>query len=213
MRNYHKNKLLIGSRRNGSLQGVRHVSVRFLSVVPFLLLTTLNGCVTPVPEIQPAQIEIPEPEDKPTENQQLISEFKDLDLNAKENERGVTIYLSELNFDFGSIELTFEAQDKIKAIANVANSRLGIERQIAIEGHSDSVGSEKYNLDLSRLRAEAVADELIFSRIDADRITVVGLGEKYPLAPNAHQDGTDNPDGRAQNRRVEILFVNELNDG
>jgi len=75
---------------------------------------------------------------------------------------------------------------------------------VLIEGYADAVGSESFNLRLSRARAEAVRDYLVASGIAADRLRVVGRGEIEPLAPNARDDGSDNPEGRAVNRRVEL---------
>ena len=75
---------------------------------------------------------------------------------------------------------------------------------VLIEGYADAVGSESFNLRLSRARAEAVRDYLVASGIAADRLRVVGRGEVEPLAPNARDDGSDNPEGRAVNRRVEL---------
>jgi len=75
---------------------------------------------------------------------------------------------------------------------------------VLIEGYADAVGSESFNLRLSRARAEAVRDYLVASGIAADRLRAVGRGEIEPLAPNARDDGSDNPEGRAVNRRVEL---------
>ena len=75
---------------------------------------------------------------------------------------------------------------------------------VLIEGYADAVGSESFNLRLARARAEAVRDYLVESGVAADRLRVVGRGEIEPLAPNARDDGSDNPEGRAMNRRVEL---------
>ncbi len=75
---------------------------------------------------------------------------------------------------------------------------------VLIEGYSDAVGSEPFNLELSRNRAEAVRAYLVEGGIAAERLRVVGRGELNPLAPNTKDDGSDNPAGRAINRRVEL---------
>ena len=75
---------------------------------------------------------------------------------------------------------------------------------ILIEGYSDAVGSESFNLRLSQERAEAVREHLVEHGIAAERLQAVGRGEANPLAPNAKDDGSDNPEGRAMNRRVEF---------
>lgn len=75
---------------------------------------------------------------------------------------------------------------------------------ITIWGHSDSRGSDAENLAASRRRAEAARDYLASKGVDAKRVTVIALGEARPIAPNRKLDGSDDPEGRAKNRRVEI---------
>lgn len=74
------------------------------------------------------------------------------------------------------------------------------DRRVTVVGHTDSQGSDSYNQRLSQDRANAVRTTLISQGIAADRITAVGQGEAQPVAPN------DTADGRAQNRRVEIII-------
>ncbi|SFP60586.1 OmpA family protein [Sphingomonas rubra] len=76
-----------------------------------------------------------------------------------------------------------------------------------LRGHSDSSGDDRANLDASRRRAAAVRTYLAAQGIDADRITVIALGERRPVAPNAQLDGSDDPAGRARNRRVEVEIL------
>ena len=73
---------------------------------------------------------------------------------------------------------------------------------IEIGGHTDSIGTEEYNLKLSDRRANAVVKFLASKGIDAERITAIGYGEKMPRASNAKEVG-----GRAVNRRVEFRIV------
>jgi len=75
---------------------------------------------------------------------------------------------------------------------------------IILRGHSDSRGSDGDNLVASKHRAETVRDYLESKHVAPDRIRVIALGETRPIAPNANEDGSDNPEGRARNRRVEI---------
>jgi outer membrane protein OmpA-like peptidoglycan-associated protein len=65
-----------------------------------------------------------------------------------------------------------------------------------------------YNLALSRRRAETVARELIGQGLHRERVTIQAYGEARPVAPNLNPDGTDNPAGRARNRRVEAVIRN-----
>jgi OmpA-OmpF porin, OOP family len=76
-----------------------------------------------------------------------------------------------------------------------------------LEGHTDSVGSDSYNLKLSQERAEAVQDFLLKNGLAAASLTARGLGESYPVATN------DTAAGRQQNRRVQIIVTNELDTG
>ena len=78
---------------------------------------------------------------------------------------------------------------------------------VVIEGHTDSKGKEKYNQDLSERRANSVEDRLVRNAgADGGRIETTGWGEAKPAVPNEKLDGSDDPDGRQQNRRVEITI-------
>ncbi|GAX60515.1 outer membrane protein and related peptidoglycan-associated (lipo)proteins [Candidatus Scalindua japonica] len=73
--------------------------------------------------------------------------------------------------------------------------------KVRIEGHTDDIGSMKYNMDLSSKRAQAIKDYLVGKGIDPSRITTIGLGYTQPIADN------DTPEGRALNRRAEIIPI------
>ncbi|KQO49919.1 hypothetical protein ASF14_13440 [Sphingomonas sp. Leaf257] len=85
-----------------------------------------------------------------------------------------------------------------------ADPVLALGGPITIWGHSDSSGSDASNLIASRKRAEAARDYLVKRGVAAERITVIALGEARPIAPNRKLDGSDDPEGRDKNRRVEI---------
>ena len=76
------------------------------------------------------------------------------------------------------------------------------DRTVSIEGHTDSVGSEEFNLKLSQARAESVRKALIERGLPGDKMQAVGLGEEFPVAENSSEVG------RRQNRRVEIIILN-----
>ncbi|MGH8074761.1 MAG: OmpA family protein, partial [Lysobacter sp.] len=81
--------------------------------------------------------------------------------------------------------------------------------KVEVAGHTDSRGDAKYNQSLSERRAKAVYDYLVESGIDKARlIGPVGFGEMRPLVPNQKPDGSDDPDGRAKNRRTELNIQN-----
>ena len=76
---------------------------------------------------------------------------------------------------------------------------------IRVEGNTDSVGAAAYNNSLSLRRAQAVAQWLVGQGIPRAAITEIGNGESRPVAPNTLPNGQDNPEGRALNRRVDLL--------
>jgi len=77
-----------------------------------------------------------------------------------------------------------------------------------VEGHTDAKGTDVYNLGLSNRRARSVRDWFVKQGAVTPRdITTVGLGEGDPVAPNERPDGSDDPEGRQRNRRVEILVT------
>ena len=140
-------------------------------------------------------------------NRELINELKRKRLDARETERGVVVNLPDVLFEYKKANLTASAQDKVSYIAKVLKERAST-RHVAIEGHADAKGSESYNQTLSQRRAESVAKELAYSGVSDGRLTTRGYGEKYPVAPNTNADGSDNPSGRAKNRRVEVVIEN-----
>lgn len=77
---------------------------------------------------------------------------------------------------------------------------------VLVEGHTDSIGSEAYNQTLSEGRAGAVKAHLVGKGVGADRFQTAGRGESDPVAPNTNEDATDNPEGRAMNRRAELII-------
>jgi outer membrane protein OmpA-like peptidoglycan-associated protein len=82
--------------------------------------------------------------------------------------------------------------------------------RIEIAGHTDNIGTPQYNQTLSEKRAGAVREYLIKEGgVDPTKITAVGHRDLYPVAPNQKADGKDNPEGRAQNRRVEINILSD----
>lgn len=107
-------------------------------------------------------------------------------------------------FSVDSADLQDGAIPILNAVA--LSLRADLASDVVIEGHADSTGDADYNLRLSERRAAAVRDWLVRSgEIDADRVTVVGLGESTPLKPETKPDGSDDPEARQANRRVEIL--------
>ncbi len=151
----------------------------------------------------------PIPTDIAQQNRKMVVEFKNLDLDVKETPRGVAIYFPEvLLFDYDKDRLKSGARAKMHQIAVVVTAPQYNFRDIAVEGHADAMGPQKYNLGLSQRRAESVARELVFSGVAKERMVITSFGESQPVAPNRNPDGSDNPEGRALNRRVEIFILN-----
>ncbi|MGE0826639.1 MAG: OmpA family protein [Candidatus Binatia bacterium] len=142
-----------------------------------------------------------------TRNRELLEELKRQNLEARETERGVVVNLPDVLFEFGKATLTSTAHAKVHSIADVLNKKAR-GRRIAVEGHTDAIGSEAFNQTLSERRAEAVALGLEDNGVSRQRLAVKGFGERYPVAPNTLPSGADNPQGRAKNRRVEVIIEN-----
>ena len=126
------------------------------------------------------------------------------DLDADVTAYGYKISLSgDVLFEFDKADIKPEAKETLQKVVELAKKENAV--GIRVEGHTDSKGSDDYNLELSKRRAESVKMWLvILGKIDANIIESVGLGETVPTAENTHSDGSDNPDGRTQNRRVDI---------
>ncbi|MBU0994191.1 MAG: OmpA family protein [Proteobacteria bacterium] len=117
----------------------------------------------------------------------------------KEEERGLVLTLSG-SILFRSNESTLIPSAQVK-LEQIANALVAVrERNLTVEGHTDSMGSEPYNQELSQRRASAVSDFLVKRGYPADRIQTLGKGEGHPIADNASAEG------RANNRRVEIVI-------
>lgn len=141
------------------------------------------------------------------QNRELLEQLRRQNLEARETERGVIVNLPDVLFEFGRAELMPEAHVKVRDIAEVLTSTAK-DRLVAVEGHTDSIGSAFFNQKLSEQRAENVTIALERSGVGPRRITTRGYGERYPIAPNTYADGADNPAGRAKNRRVEVIIEN-----
>jgi len=150
----------------------------------------------------------PPPPFLPYTNAELIEETRKLNLDVQNTSRGVVITLPGVFFGFNSADLEPEAQEQVQALAEILNQSRAAHRQIAIEGHADALGKEDYNFKLSEERAKAVEQAMIAAQVQEDRLHAEGFGETRPLAPNTNPDGSDNPEGRAQNRRVEVIIQN-----
>lgn len=125
-------------------------------------------------------------------------------LETRREARGMIVNLSDVLFDTGQATLKPGAREKLSKLAGILLAYPG-EYQIEIEGHTDSVGAEMFNLNLSRGRAESVRDYLVQNGIKSERvISARGFGEAKPVADN------ETASGRQVNRRVEIIIADQL---
>lgn len=119
-----------------------------------------------------------------------------------------SVVISNILYDFDSAELTADSKSKVRTgLLTTLKENPGL--VVEISSHTDDKGEPAYNLDLSQKRAESVIEFLKQNGISADRLTAKGFGETKPIAPNKLEDGTDNPEGRAMNRRTEFTIVDQ----
>lgn len=119
-------------------------------------------------------------------------------LKMVESKRGPVLTLKDVLFDFEEATLRSEADSVLDQTAKFLRDNPN--RVAVIEGHTDHVGEEDYNMWLSKLRSESVRDGLLERGVAENRIRVSGFGESRPVADNATAEG------RMSNRRVEIVF-------
>jgi len=122
-------------------------------------------------------------------------------MNGRMTERGIVLTIGDVLFATGTATLSPQADNEINRLA--AFMKAYPARNVLIEGYTDSTGTAGTNLDLSLKRANAVSNKLIAKEISRGRITTKGFGEESPVARN------DTAAGREQNRRVDVIILNE----
>jgi outer membrane protein OmpA-like peptidoglycan-associated protein len=138
--------------------------------------------------------------DKEEMQQRLFVSLSEI-LETRREARGLIVSLSDVLFDFNKATLKPGAREKLAKLAGILLAYPGNYR-IEIEGHTDAVGTDEYNLKLSEDRAESVRYFIVQSGIAENRILGTrGFGEVRPVATN------DTPEGRQMNRRVEIVIA------
>ncbi|MBT8044804.1 MAG: OmpA family protein [Verrucomicrobiae bacterium] len=107
-------------------------------------------------------------------------------------------------FDLDSNNLTLRTQRQLTIVANLLKADKT--KKLTISGHTDALGSDDYNLQLSKMRAKQVMVFLTENGVDPSQMKVVGYGKSKPRLPNTTEDGHDAPDHRRANRRAEIFL-------
>jgi OmpA-OmpF porin, OOP family len=120
-------------------------------------------------------------------------------------EIGQVVRLNNVFFDFDKWDLRPESFLELDRVVKLLkeNPKISIE----MGAHTDSRGTDEYNNTLSHNRAKSVMDYILAKGVAPERITSHGYGETVPVAPNANPDGSDNPEGRQLNRRVEFKIL------
>ena len=146
-------------------------------------------------ESDAARVAAANSEQQTTELQRQIEE-----LQARVTDRGLVLTLGDVLFETGRADLRTGTAGNLNKLVFFLNKHP--DRTVAIEGYTDSVGSEGYNQALSQRRADSVRSYLVRQGIGSGRLTASGMGTSDPVA------GNDSAFGRQQNRRVEVIISN-----
>ena len=132
---------------------------------------------------------------------QLLSQFNAI-LQTRDTARGLIVNMSDVLFDTAKSSLRPLAREKLAKVAGILSGHPGL--RLAVEGHTDSVGGDDYNQQLSEQRGESVRVYLTDQGMAAGSVTARGFGKTQPVASN------DTAEGRQQNRRVELVISGEV---
>lgn len=146
----------------------------------------------------------PAAEQAEAEKSQLRERLR-LQLNTifetRDSARGLIVYINDVLFNFNKYPLKPGAREKLAKVAGILLAYPSL--KVQLEGHTDSFGTEEYNLKLSSERADAVRDYLVLQSVPIANLTATGLGNVSPVASN------ETAAGRQQNRRVEMVVSGE----
>lgn len=126
-------------------------------------------------------------------------------LKAQQTERGLVMTFSDVLFDTGKAELNPNAKPRLDQLATFLKDHPS--RRVQIDGFTDNVGGDTYNMGLAQSRADAVQSSLLSRGIDPSRIRTSAYGKSFPVASNS------NASGRQLNRRVEVVIGNDDGSG
>jgi outer membrane protein OmpA-like peptidoglycan-associated protein len=132
---------------------------------------------------------------------QLLQQFNRI-LPTTDTSRGLKVNMADVLFAFGKYDLRPAAREALARLSGIVVSHPGL--KLAVEGYTDSIGSDEVNQTLSEKRASTVRDYLVQQGVDPNSVTAAGFGKSNPVASN------DTNEGRQQNRRVEIIISGEV---
>ena len=132
---------------------------------------------------------------------QLLEQFNRI-LETRDTPRGLVINMADVLFDFGKYDLRPEAREKLAKLSGIILAHSGL--SLAVEGHTDNIGSDEINQKLSEKRAEIVRGYLVQQGLPDANVTSQGFGKTTPVADNATATG------RQKNRRVEIVVSGDV---
>ena len=127
------------------------------------------------------------------------------EINLAPVQANESVVMNNVFFKYDKDVIIDESLPDLEKMAKLLNKNKKI--TIEISGHTDSKGADDYNMRLSKQRAEAVKKYLIKNGVAENRIVAVGKGETMPIARNQNPDGSDNPEGRQLNRRIELKVL------
>src|SRR5438270_6498813 len=128
------------------------------------------------------------------------------DIEIKETPTEVRVDMAaDVLFDFDKADLLPKADETLKKAADFIREKAK-GGAVRIEGHTDAKGNDAYNQKLSERRAASVKSWFIAHGLNNMKFSTEGFGAKKPVAPNTKPDGSDDPDGRQKNRRVELVI-------
>jgi outer membrane protein OmpA-like peptidoglycan-associated protein len=131
----------------------------------------------------------------------LLEQFNRV-LETTDTPRGLVVNMADVLFDTGKYNLRQEAREKLSKLSGIVLAHPGL--NLAVEGHTDSTGTDEFNMKLSQQRADAVREYLVGQGLAPDTATAHGFGKDMPVADNSTAAG------RQRNRRVEIIVSGEV---
>jgi outer membrane protein OmpA-like peptidoglycan-associated protein len=141
-------------------------------------------------------------ENEKAEMRRRLEQQLSMILETRESARGLIVNISDVLFDFNKYTLKPGAREKMAKVAGILLAYPGLRLQL--EGHTDSIGSDEYNVTLSQKRADSVREYLVSQGVQSANVTAIGLGKDNPVASN------DTNAGRQQNRRVEMVVSGDV---